>query len=99
MEENEVMNTEVTEEMMEIIPDQTTESKPGLTTGQKAIGLGVIGFAIYGIYNLVKLVIKGVKKVVSKVKAKKAAKEEIENAEVIEVDMTSEEIQNASTEE
>ena len=104
MEENVVMNNEVTEvndEMMEIVPEQvTTESSTGLTKGQKATGIFVIAAALYGVGSLI---YKGVKWVITKVKAhkaKKAAKEVeiVPDDEVIDVDMTAEEIQAASTE-
>ena len=104
MEENEVMNTEVTvnnDEMMEIVPDQQSEKSTGLTTGQKATGIFVIVAAAYGVGSLIYKGVKWVIKKVKNLKAKKAAKKDVEitpDDDVIDVDMTAEEIQNASTE-
>ena len=100
---NNVVNNE-TEDLVEITNDQVVEqasSKTGLTGGQKAIGLGVIGFAIFGIVELVRFAIKGIKALVNKIKGKQAQqpdqKESQQTPDVIEVDNeTMDEIQKES---
>lgn len=62
-------NTEVVAQQEAPVAAATPEAtKTGLTTGQKAVGLGVIGFAIFGLIQLIRLIIGGVKKIAAKFK-------------------------------
>lgn len=93
---NVATETPVTDEVVEIVntPAVQPEEKKGLTGAQKAVGLGVIGFAIFGIVELILKGIKLVKKGIAKIKEKKAEKaaEKTEKApekvegDVVEVD-------------
>ena len=55
-----VDNTEVT----------CSETKTGMSNGQKAAGLGILALALYGLYKLIRGAITGVKSLFSKGKKK-----------------------------
>ena len=77
-------NQEVTQEVVSVpqvaqqpqmVPAPVQEQKSGLTNGQKAAGITVIGFAIGGIVWLVLSIVKGVKKFIGWCKKKAPAQE------------------------